>query len=75
MEFVRKLVHAETPEDLRKLISDERKDTTTKILKYPNVLMQIKGMKDSEKEWAMAYRSVLCMCGKHTNNYSEDFKR
>ena len=71
MEFVRKLVHAETPEDLRKLISDERKDTTSKILKYPNVLMQIKEMKDSEKEWAMAYRSALCMRGKHTNNYSE----
>ena len=28
-------------------------------------------MEDNEEEWAMAYRSYLCMRGKHTNNYSE----
>ena len=28
-------------------------------------------MEDTEQEWAMAYRSYLCMRGKHINNYSE----
>jgi len=40
-------------------------------VKYPNVLKHIKEMEDTKEEWAMAYRSYLCMRGKYTNNYSE----
>ena len=37
MEFVRKLVYAETPEDLKRTLSNEIKDPSSKIVKYPNV--------------------------------------
>ena len=47
---------------------NEIKDPSSNIVKYPNVL---KEMEDTEQEWAMAYRSYLCMRGKHINNYSE----
>ena len=71
MEFVRKLVYAETLEDLRRILSHELKDPSSKIVKYPNVLKRVKEMQDNEEQWAIAYRSELCMRGKHTNNYSE----
>ena len=71
MEFVRKLVYAETLEDLRRFLSHELKDPSSKIVKYPNVLKRVKEMQDNEEQWAIAYRSELCIRGKHTNNYSE----
>jgi len=71
MEFVCKLVYAETLEDLRRILSHELKDPSSKIVKYPNVLKRVKEMQDNEEQWAIAYRSELSMRGKHTNNYSE----
>ena len=71
MEFVRNLVYTDTVEDLRRILFDELKDPSSKITEYPNVLKRIKEMRDNEEQWAMVYRSELCMRGKHTNNYSE----
>ena len=71
MEFVCKLLCAATPEDLKRILSNKIKDPASKILKYPNVLKCMKEMEDAEEEWAMAYRSYLCVRGKHTNNHSE----
>jgi len=71
MEFVCKLVYAETPDNLKEILSNEIKDPSSKIVKYPNILKYLKQMEDTEEEWVMAYRSYLCMRGKHTNNYSE----
>jgi len=71
MEFVHKLVYAETTDNLKEILSNEIKDPSNKTVKYPNVLKCLKEMEDTEEEWAIAYRSYLCIRGKHTNNYSE----
>ena len=56
---------------IRRILSDELKDPSSIIVKYPNVLKRMKEMQDNEKQWAIAYCSELCMQGTHTNNYSE----
>ena len=61
MEFVCKPVYAETLEDLKRILSHELKDPSSKIIKYPNVLKRVKEMQDNEEQWAIAYRSELCM--------------
>ena len=47
-------------------MSHELKDPSSKIVKYTNVLKRVKELQDNEEQWAM-----LCIRGKHTNNYSE----
>ena len=50
MELVCKLVYAQTLEDLRRILSHELKDPSSKILKYPNVLKRVKAMQDNEEQ-------------------------
>jgi len=71
MQFIRKLVYAETSEDLGRIMSEELESSSSIVTKYPNVLKRVKEMQANKEEWAVAYRSELCMRGKHTNNYSE----
>lgn len=61
MEFVHKLVYAETLKDIKRILSHELKDSSSKIVKYPNVLKCVKEMQHNEEQWAIAYRSELCM--------------
>jgi len=72
MEFVRKLVYAEAPDSLKEILSNEIKDPSSKIVKYPNVLKHLKEMEDIEEEWAMAYHSYLCIRGKHSVRILKD---
>ena len=58
MQYVHKLVYAKEIKDLKALLSEEIKDSSSKIAKYSNVLKRVKEMQENEEEWAIAHASI-----------------
>ena len=61
MEFVHKLVYAETLEDLTRILSDELKDPSSIIVKYSNVLKRRKRCK-IKKNSGQLLIALCCVC-------------